>query len=81
LEYLVRRIKDDLGAKDIKKYLPHVTIARWKIPSKQQYFLIKKKLQAMRIDLSFTVDHLFLYQSVSHKHHPVYKKLRQFDLQ
>ena len=44
-----------------KKYIPQLTIANYKIPSKQQYFVIKKRLANLDVDLSFKVNKLSLY--------------------
>ncbi len=44
------------------KYVPRLTIANYKIPSKQQYFVIKKRLTNLDIDLSFKVNKLSLFE-------------------
>jgi len=45
-----------------EKYVPHLIIANYKIPSKQQYFVIKKRLANLDIDLSFKVNRLSLFK-------------------
>jgi len=40
---------------DLGKYFPRLTLANYKIPSKQQYFVIKKRLASLDIDLSFKI--------------------------
>lgn len=62
------------------KFIPHLTIARSKIPSKQQYLLMKKKLEQFEIDLEFPVDHVTLYQSILEAQAPIYKKIVDFPL-
>ena len=55
-----------------EKFVPHLTIAKYKIPSKQQYFVIKKRLANLDIDLSFKVNKLSLLEGV--------KRIRVFKL-
>jgi 2'-5' RNA ligase len=45
-----------------EKYVPRLTLAKYKIPSKQQYFVIKKRLSNLDIDLSFKVNKLSLFE-------------------
>ena len=45
-----------------EKFIPRLTIAKYKIPSKQQYFVIKKRLTNLDIDLSFKVNRLSLFE-------------------
>lgn len=63
-----------------KKFVPHLTLARYKIPSKQQYFVLKKRLAKLDIDIEFPVDKLVLYQSILTEEKPIYKKLEEFPL-
>ena len=44
-----------------EKFVPRLTIANYKIPSKQQYFVIKKRLANLKIDLSFKINKLILF--------------------
>ena len=46
---------------DLGKYFPRLTLANYKIPSKQQYFVIKKRLASLDIDLSFKINKLSLF--------------------
>ena len=43
------------------RYFPRLTLANYKIPSKQQYFVIKKRLASLDIDLSFKINKLGLF--------------------
>ncbi len=45
-----------------EKYVPRLTLANYKIPSKQQYFVIKKRLTNLDINLSFKVNKLSLFE-------------------
>jgi 2'-5' RNA ligase len=62
------------------KFVPHLTLARYKIPSKQQYFVIKKRLSRMSVDISFKVNKLVLFNSILGQNKPVYKKIHTFKL-
>ena len=45
-----------------EKFIPRLIIAKYKIPSKQQYFVIKKRLSNLAIDISFKVNKLSLFE-------------------
>src|SRR3989338_561565 len=45
-----------------EKYTPRLLLAKYKIPSKQQYFVIKKRLSNINVDLSFKVSKLSLFE-------------------
>ncbi|MBI2051454.1 RNA 2',3'-cyclic phosphodiesterase [Candidatus Roizmanbacteria bacterium] len=80
LEVLVRKIRDKIGKGDGRRFVPHLTFARYKIPSKQQYLLIKKKARNLDIDIDFSVKELTLFDSVIEEKRPVYKVIKQFRL-
>ena len=63
-----------------RRYIPHLTLARYKIPSKQQYILLKKKLKKINISISFAVEKIVLFQSIIGGHRPIYKQLASFSL-
>jgi len=63
------------------RYTPHLSIAKYKIPAKQQYFLLRKKLKKIQMDLTFDVDSVDLYESIEAKPHNEYKKVHTFLLQ
>ena len=58
-----------------KRFVPHLTIARARIPSKQQYFVLKKTLLKIPTDFFFKVDKIVLYKSTLTKKGPIYEKL------
>ncbi len=66
------------GAK--KPILPHLTLARYRVPSKQQYLHIKKKIHNLSVEVEFTVNKIYLYESILSGPHPEYKKLGEFIL-
>lgn len=68
------------GVKEEKKYIPHLTLARSKIPSKQQYFVLKKRMRRMKIDISFQVKKLVLFQSILGGKYPEYKIVKRISL-
>ncbi len=73
IERIDRSIKDEFQiTQDLGKYVPRLTLANYKIPSKQQYFVIKKRLANLDIDLSFKVNKLSLFEGG--------KKIRVFKL-
>lgn len=82
LEHMVTVIQDDLDTGKVrKKYVPHLTVARYKMPSKQQYLLLKKKLENLPLDFDFPVSSVHMFQSILSGRVPVYKKLKEFVLQ
>ncbi len=82
LEKLVRRIKEKsaLGTSSSRKFVSHLTFSRYRIPSKQQYLLIKKKLKNFIPDIEFKVTTITLFESVPGFQKPVYKKIAEFPL-
>ncbi|EKE14207.1 MAG: hypothetical protein ACD_12C00633G0008 [uncultured bacterium] len=45
-----------------EKFVPRLFLAKYKIPSKQQYFVIKKRLSNLEVDISFKVNKLSLFE-------------------
>jgi len=62
------------------KFVPHMTIARAKIPSKQQYFVLKKRLEKLNIESAFEVKKITLFESLLGGRETVYKKIKNFPL-
>ncbi len=63
-----------------KKFTPYVVIARYRIGSKQQYFLLKKKAQRVKMDLEFMVDRLLLLKEIHTNSGIVYDEVSEFPL-
>lgn len=80
IEELVTKINNDLQIEDGKKYIPHLSIARTRVPSKQQYLHLNKKLQNLNIDIDFPVRKIHLFQSILEGQKPIYKKISSFSL-
>jgi len=84
LEIVHNRIISVLGSQTPQMhdiYIPHTTVAKYKLPSKQQYFHLKKKIQKISIDIEFPLDTLHLYESVTKKPFPEYRIIHTFHLQ
>ncbi len=79
LENLADRIREDLKLPP-KKFVPHLTISRSALSSKQQYFALKNMISKMKIDIEFNVDKIYLFQSILTGKTPVYEKVEEFKL-
>lgn len=81
IEQLVKRIKTEMNIVDDLKFFPHLTVAKYRIPSKQQYLLIKKRfLEQTNIDAEFEVTQITLYESVIEENVPIYTQRTEFPL-
>jgi 2'-5' RNA ligase len=56
----IKRISSRLESSE--KFVPRLILAKYKIPSKQQYFVIKKRLSNLEVDISFKVNKLSLFE-------------------
>ena len=65
---------------DKKGFIPHLTFARCRISSKQQYFVLKKRVGKLAIDINFPVKKLVLFETLPNGKYPIYKKLAKFPL-
>lgn len=65
---------------EVKKFIPHITVSRCKVPSKQQYFHLQKKISRTDIDLEFPVNEISLFESTVASRVPVYRKVETFPL-
>lgn len=80
LEVLVKRLQESLGIVPKYRYMPHITLAKYKIPSKQQYQHLKKKLHKLELDIEIPVTSITLYESIISGTEPTYKKITEFPL-
>lgn len=82
LEEIAKRVKNEfyLPEQRIERYVPHLTFARYRLPSKQQYFVMQKRLDKLEIDVSFLVKELFLFESILGRRNPIYKKIHKINL-
>jgi len=83
-EQKLQNLYDTLGVAFPSKQkgiiVPHVAVARCRIPSKQQYFVIKKKIERSNIDLSFQVKEVVLFENILINKKPSNKKVMAFPL-
>jgi len=56
----IERISESIN--EVEKFVPRLILAKYKIPSKQQYFVIKKRLSNLEVDVSFKVNKLSLFE-------------------
>ena len=63
------------GKKRKHDFIPHVSLARLKIPSKQQYLLLKKKLANLKVKAEFDVPAIYIYESIEKSKTPTYEKV------
>ncbi len=80
MEEIAERINKSFQGGDEKKFIAHLTIARARIPSKQQYLNLKKKLLQLPIEIEFAVNKIHLFQSIIEGKRPSYKKISGFSL-
>jgi len=82
IEELAERIKSNFSANSVneRKFVPHLTLARGPRSSKQQYFVLKKRLQNLQVDISFPVKKIVLFESILNGRKPIYKKVASFKL-
>jgi 2'-5' RNA ligase len=80
LEHVVERINTVFASHSEQKYLPHLTLAKYRIPSKQQYLALKKEVEHLELEVDFPVDSIYLYESKLGGRNPVYEKIHEFKL-
>lgn len=80
LEEAAKKMRNKFHLQNDEKFIPHLTIARSKIPSKQQYLHLKKKLSKLSIDFEFPVKKIYLFNSIFSSQKPEYKKIAVFNL-
>lgn len=80
LERLTDTIKNKLNIQNNKKFAPHLILARYKIPSKQQYFALRKRLANLELDIDFPSSSICLFESIMMSGKLVYKKRAEFPL-
>jgi 2'-5' RNA ligase len=80
LKQAVVQIKDALEIHNDLKFTPDLTVARYKIPSKQQYLLMKKKCAKFSIDIEFPITQITLMNSVIESKRVRYDSVHQFNL-
>lgn len=79
IEKNIREVYEGGNANEIK-FIPHLTLASCRIPSKQQYFVLKKRLEKIKTEIELKVKSLTLFESILNEGKPYYKKLANFPL-
>lgn len=82
LEELIGKARDafEQEFRETNPFVPHITLARCRIPSRQQYFHMKKKIQRVGIDLEFPVKAVTLFESIISDRKPVYREVVRIPL-
>jgi 2'-5' RNA ligase len=80
LEKIVETVQNDLELDEKRAYLPHISVSRSALSSKQQYYALKRECEKLKIELEFKVDSLFLYESILTGKDPIYNKVAEFKL-
>ncbi|MBP9691275.1 hypothetical protein KBD81_04315 [Candidatus Woesebacteria bacterium] len=66
--------------KVITSYAPRTILATYKLPSKQQYLHLKKKLAHLTCNVEFEVSELHLFETITKTTNPEYEILHTFEL-
>jgi len=82
LEYIQKKCGQEFDpmSEEQREFIPHITVGNYRIPSKQQYFLLRKRLEKMSIEGEFAVSSLGLYESDLSGGKPYYKLIESFPL-
>ncbi|NTU46851.1 hypothetical protein HGA88_04470 [Candidatus Roizmanbacteria bacterium] len=80
LEDLVENLQSTFEVSPHEKFVPRISLGKSRIPSKQIYFLLKKQMQLLDIQINFPTDTVYLYESVYGGKKPVYLKKIAFQL-
>jgi len=82
IENLAKKLKliFDPQNKNNQQFIPHLTLARGRRSSVQQYFALSKKLRSVKINIHFPVTEIILFESILTPTKPVYRKIAVFPL-
>ncbi|MEI6532537.1 MAG: 2'-5' RNA ligase family protein [Candidatus Roizmanbacteria bacterium] len=80
LTQLVRRIRLAFGINSAYDFVPHIEIAKYKIPSKQQYLAMKRVFENSSFEAQFPVNEIFLFERNTDGVSPGYTELTSFPL-
>jgi len=80
LEEIVTTIRTDLGGVNKSTFIPHITLSRSALSSKQQYFALKNEMEKLNFDLEFSVGKLVLFESILSGRVPEYREIDTFPL-
>lgn len=80
IENIVTTLREKLQIEDKHKYIPQITVGKARVPSKQQYFHMKKKFEKITFHHQFEVEEIVLLESVLTADSPTYKEVKSFKL-
>lgn len=80
LTRLVRRLDERLQFERNGLFIPHITLARARKPSKQQYLHLKKHLQAHYYTTTIDVGDITIFDTVDLPHRVQYRSVAQIPL-
>ncbi len=80
IEYLVKQLKNSFQIVDDLVFYPHLPFARYRIPSKQQYLVLKKKCEGYPIEAEIPVTQITLVNSVIEQGKIRYEVVKEFAL-
>ena len=78
-EKIVEQMANELALQE-GQFFPHLTIARTKLSSKQQYFALQKRLAQMKIEGQIDVNKIYLLNSRTNKGKLEYEEIESFKL-
>lgn len=78
-EKIVEQLANELALQE-GSFFPHLTIARTKISSKQQYFALQKRLAQIKIKGQIDVNKIFLLNSRTNQGKLEYEEIASFKL-
>lgn len=80
MQRLVKQLKQSFKIEDDMIFFPHLPVARYKIPSKQQYLLIKKKCASYKMEFEIDITQITLFNSVIENNKLRYETVKEFAL-
>lgn len=80
IQALVKQLKQAFKTENNLIFFPHLPVARHKIGSKQQYFLIKKKCASYEMEFEVGITQITLLNSVIENNKLHYETVKEFAL-
>jgi len=80
MQALVKQLKQSFKIEDDLIFFPHIPVARYKIASKQQYLLIKKKCASYEMESEVGITQITLLNSVIENNKLHYETVKEFAL-
>ena len=80
MQALIKELKQSFKIEDNLIFFPHLPVARYKIASKQQYLLIKKKCASYEMEFEVGITQITLLNSVIENNKLHYETVKEFAL-